>query len=657
MNELRWLQISDIHFNLTSGGCNDARDKLPDYIESIIKNIKLDFIIIAGDITYQNKGYQGVKEYLDKFQKLLKEECKNNFFIVPGNHDLKRTKVARTSIIDTYYNDEDKESIIDKRLYPTGNIDTETYTILSEAISEEFLSFYEDFKKEPYDKSKICTVKILDDLHINLIYINTCLFSYEKDNDPDKKDKLLLDTRGIKEELNKYKNNNLNVAIGHHSITCFSKECREQFINILEDGMIDLYLCGHTHNADNLSYPSEKGKASVICTGSITPDGSEIDVSLGRISLEDGQGIIHHYKWSKKEKIHNWITNLEASKNLDEHGGWSFFIEKLINNPINIVKKDIFENEFKVRKLNEEYNEKMEKFRQDLFEIHKVSLKIVSCGQNYKNRCKESEDIFYKLFRTTLFDGTQKEFFTKEDILVIYLLLHIYNIYKYCYEKKNSSVIAQLGKCVNDFTNNTKVTDICMKIIKACFDENKFNKMQHINPSRDNMEVHQKIISILVRFINKISYAKCRICNEFLNEKLYREELNEYMIAYNDSDKKIEINISLNVKNAFENIIEDKSIYRVIIDEIQNINDERMLFNSYCGSVCLIEAIDVNINFINNELGYDSTIYSINNTITSINYNLNNKYNEDNYNIFIDTYPEFKEENIKERISFVEEEG
>jgi predicted phosphodiesterase len=666
MNSVRWLHLSDIHFNLKDEQCIDARNFLPDYIESIIKqkNDKFDFIAISGDCTYQNSGYAGVPEYLYKFKQLLKDECQNNFFIVPGNHDLKRKIPSRTNLIDSFYSNNIEEGVIDKRLYTNNERDSDTFNKLSEALSSDFVKFYEDVTKYKYNCDKICEIRSLGNINqpVNLIHINTCLFSYEKDNDGDKIGKLLIDTRGIKEELNKCRNldNHLNIAIGHHELDCFYVEDREKFKQLLLRYHIDIYLCGHTHVPKNKRHKIKESETSIICAGAITADGSDINFSLGELSFEDGKGFIEHHKWKKEL----WDINHEISDELDSVAQWRYVVRKFSENPVIVKERNPLSKEIKQRfgEFNTQYFDNLEELKKELSGIHldKVD-NYCSCEDNEINRCQEGEMIFSELFRTTLFKGTQSNIFSNEDILIITILIWSYNIYKYSFVMKDSSIKGELGRIINKYTRESKLTDVCIEVLTACFNESKFNKMQYNLSPIEGMVVHPKLLAVVIRFIDRLTYRKCGLCEKMehtiTDRKNYRKSLNSYNISFNNTNKRIEITCEIDEERAFDEKIKDKTLFRNIIDEIQSINDDRVIFNSYCGHICLIDIIVVKISFINKAYGYDRTIYTINDSISSIYYNGFGDPNENYHNLFVKTYPNFDEQAVKGKIRKLKEES
>lgn len=652
MNNIRWLQMSDIHFNLTSENCDDARNKLPKFLEENYKNA-LDFIVICGDSTYRNSGYANVKDYLDKFKILLKQEASDNVFMVMGNHDIKRNIPKRTNSINGFYSSQNLSNTIDNTLYGTGKRDDAIYQDLIDANTEDFYRFYKEIVGYDYDDKNICKIIKLSprNIPVNIIMINTCLFSYEKDNEEDRKGKLLIDTRGIKEIL---KNHDLgysyNIMIGHHAIDCFETEYRNNFINMLSDYNIDLYLCGHTHNPSNKKIYIQDNSLPSICTGSLTSDGSDINVAMGSFNLKTGEGMIVHHKWLKKLNVWTKANDIEGTNGENQ---WPYISKKFMEKPFVEKIKEPLQNEIDFR------------FGENNFKIFELVQEITSfiggsgdncCGMKEFCKCSEKEQIFCSIFSTALNSNNQRNLFTKEDLLLTSVGIRTYGFYRYIYTKNDSSIKTEFGRTVNKFLNNSKLTDVLMDILRSCFDEEKFVKLPfereiENESEQEILKIQTKKISVILRFIDKIVLRDCLLNTIVVNNTKKEIKIDQRNIVYS---------CELCEESAFIKNDTNLSEYSTIIREIQKINDERMLFNSYFGHIALIDSIKIKIDFFNESaFGYRKVIDKIEETITSINYNvLENGTNDDLFNsIFYRLYPKFNEDFVLQNIKKKKEEN
>lgn len=98
---IRLLQISDIHFNETSGDDDKYAQMKCKFLEDIAdcqsKKGKIDYVLICGDIAFSGfeTQYKEANVFIEKICEIT--ECeKNNVFVVPGNHDKKRDVYSHT---------------------------------------------------------------------------------------------------------------------------------------------------------------------------------------------------------------------------------------------------------------------------------------------------------------------------------------------------------------------------------------------------------------------------------------------------------------------------------------------------------------------------------------------------------------------------------
>ncbi len=95
---VRLLHLSDIHFKAETAW--NARPILRELTYSIGKEVaagrKPDLVVITGDIAWSGKQaeYKMAREWLDKLWPMLGGLEKDRLLLVPGNHDVDRTKTT-----------------------------------------------------------------------------------------------------------------------------------------------------------------------------------------------------------------------------------------------------------------------------------------------------------------------------------------------------------------------------------------------------------------------------------------------------------------------------------------------------------------------------------------------------------------------------------
>ena len=207
---IHWLHLSDTHYGFTNYETEKVRDLTLEYIEQ--QNIRFDFIAITGDIAYKSQTYSPqTMEFLNMLRnKFLKD--RDNLFLVPGNHDLKRSQ-PRSNML--------KGILTNKRCmdYINNEMDEETYHVLLEAFkgTQEktgFFDFYREMTGHLYPEEDLHFVK--ERPGFNIIHINTCLFS-GMDNEEGKLALLQKKLRYAMKEKEIRGSDKINIAIPYRS--------------------------------------------------------------------------------------------------------------------------------------------------------------------------------------------------------------------------------------------------------------------------------------------------------------------------------------------------------------------------------------------------------------------------------------------------------
>lgn len=97
---LRWLHISDLHFNNDDMSTISLREELPQFLKS--NNLLCDYVFCTGDIRTANANSN---TFTDEAAKYLIDLCAavglttDRLFIVPENHDVDRNSDGRDGAI------------------------------------------------------------------------------------------------------------------------------------------------------------------------------------------------------------------------------------------------------------------------------------------------------------------------------------------------------------------------------------------------------------------------------------------------------------------------------------------------------------------------------------------------------------------------------
>ena len=265
------LHISDIHL---------SRPKFSDF--EFVKNAlfrdlaeqktvrKPDIICFSGDLVHAggiDDDFYMVNEHL--IEPLLKatELSQNNFFLVPGNHDIDRDEVRNNSVVeDGQFNSlssrEKVNAFVDQILI---GADTE----FNFRRLNNFFEFRDLISSAPCKRaSPFFTTHVLNvaDLSIGVACLNTAWRSTGEEG----KDygRLLLGERSLTEAARDIANCDVRVAMLHHPLSWLREFDREDCRPILMREF-DLILTGHTHRQSPEWQETPMGRAVISQGGAL----------------------------------------------------------------------------------------------------------------------------------------------------------------------------------------------------------------------------------------------------------------------------------------------------------------------------------------------------------------------------------------------------
>lgn len=310
MNQIRWIQLSDLHFGDDCEYTLTSRQELKEHIKRNLRDI--DYVFVTGDLIFaknlddpkkKSKGYAEAAAYLKDICRSLwgdadlAKNIEKRLFIVPGNHDLVQDKarsVAVNGMLDEYNAGRD------------GKIDPSHFRSLSTASDFFRKAYLELFskKKAPFNKQKVHYVKETD--KINVLHINTCIASSGKEDFG----RLIVGFDLLSKTLSSISNKKPTIAIAHHNFDCLSTEEQKKLETLLKQHNISLYLCGHAHARESnliLRYNQYQVINTFTCGTLMADDGSGPDSTVffvGEMDLDTQAGKIYSFKWDLPHKWH-----------------------------------------------------------------------------------------------------------------------------------------------------------------------------------------------------------------------------------------------------------------------------------------------------------------------------------------------------------------
>ncbi len=283
----RWVHLSDIHFAYKNYQSNRLRRKLFEKIREIVRQDKVNFLFITGDITDRNSEYDAeLLKFINELLEIIGQDEKH-IFLVPGNHDVERSDERIDKLMQI-------KDAGDKGIESVYELDNGTIDMLLSA-QQKYFDLYKSVKKEEYPTKEIHFIREVDGAKI--IHVNTswlCGMDGEERRlflGSDKLYNCLKDARLMKEDL--------NIAIGHHSFECFHKMEQEQLKGLFREYNIDFYLSGHVHEA-LINYNGHIDTHFCVCRQMRSDNYDVGGLAIGNIDTESGNNNIEFHAWNHK---------------------------------------------------------------------------------------------------------------------------------------------------------------------------------------------------------------------------------------------------------------------------------------------------------------------------------------------------------------------
>ncbi|WP_044784515.1 metallophosphoesterase family protein [Bacillus thuringiensis] len=424
--KVHFIQLSDIHFQYQNYNIMRMRDSLSEYLEQLNKENGIDFFVVTGDITHQGREYTtDVKEFLDDVLKST-NLTKKSMYIIPGNHDVNRSKQVRDFIVDNMQGKKDA----------SDELNGEMYSTLLQG-QEEFFKFYSSYLGEEYPQEELHFIKKSD--KYNVFHINTCLVSGKNGEeghllvDINKFYKVIRELRQTKDEKV------LNIAIGHHTLGCLCEADRNAMMSNFVDYNVDLYLSGHVHDPSyNVSANHGDAPFLELVSGAVMSDEYAtpgfVDVE---VNLENGQTNVRYHIWNNSAEY--WAVDNQVGRRV-RSGTLNHTVERLNKKKVpevlaelGVYKGDsleVDENEFKNFIIDLHESIASQKHTGGSFD-YKVDLEDkftnMVCSETFQinfDTYSRYFDIIEKIMSSTSYVSSDKKELITEEISDKYLLIH-----------------------------------------------------------------------------------------------------------------------------------------------------------------------------------------------------------------------------------------
>jgi len=306
---LNWLHLSDLHFRSTiSTGSQVLLDSLLEDIQrrSVIDRSleKIDLVFVTGDLSFsgQSEEYKHALEFLDKLVSVIRVR-RDRIFIVPGNHDVCRSRVVPTAskalltdrtLVDKVCKDPMSVALFQGRFVPFHDALTKGFSHL--IPDEGYLCFFRG--------------KQINGRFVSISGFNTA-WSSSEDNEYGK---LTLGETQVRAALAaRDRKASLNVALFHHPLEWMQEFDRENCAPLLRN-QFDVVLHGHAHRTSLLSLGSPSGQTTLLGAGACD-QGRELPNAYNyvRINLDSRKGTVYLREYSDLDGGH-WASDTRTIK-------------------------------------------------------------------------------------------------------------------------------------------------------------------------------------------------------------------------------------------------------------------------------------------------------------------------------------------------------
>lgn len=283
---IRWLHISDLHFNSDDMSTTMLRKELPKYLRR--NNIHCDYVFCTGDIRIGKTGL-----FPDEAADYLKELCfvvgvdTSRLFIVPGNHDINRNSPGRD------------EAIRRVKFQRTGYYDPK-YGRIEEAdlqIIHEGQKDFRDFLNKLYDSDRLSYYNNPSAPHFNIetsdfniLHVDTTITQCSGQEAHD----LIVGTKALQTACETLNPNKPTILLTHFPFTSLLQDEKKYVSEILYSYGVRLWLAGHEHD-HNLQpmkylYSVQAGELQM-------EENTHATVLIGNYDESTRHGYISAYTW------------------------------------------------------------------------------------------------------------------------------------------------------------------------------------------------------------------------------------------------------------------------------------------------------------------------------------------------------------------------
>ena len=316
---IKWLHLSDIHFNFRNYNSAILRRDFLERIRSLAESEEFTHLFLSGDVLHKNNATGGDTSKSVDFIRGLVDAMRisiENVIIVPGNHD--HDRIATNNLVKDIYGDEEH---CDEKIEALSCAQTEA---LLKAFSNYEAVYSTLFEKSYYNDYENPHTLITHN-GLTIIRLNTAWL------DVNSRDSGILRC-GRKQLFELLESNErllkqtITIAVGHHPIEDFSSDEQKHLLGLFHRFNIGIYLCGHRHKAA-IDYYKTSDVLQLTCPGGYHDGYSLGGYVCGVIDTESQFYKAEFYKWDND----NWYID-STLEGTDSKGVYYFNTLKYSHN-------------------------------------------------------------------------------------------------------------------------------------------------------------------------------------------------------------------------------------------------------------------------------------------------------------------------------------
>lgn len=285
---IRWLHISDLHFNNDDMSTDSMREELPKYLKK--NNIRCDYVFCTGDIRTANAESN---HFPDEAARFLIDLCTavgtstDRLFIVPGNHDVDRDATGRDEVIrkicfqrNGYY-DPKYGKIEEDDLKVVYSGQEEFREFLSKIYTADRMAKYANPLNPHFN---------VETENFNILHMDSTL-TYTKDQESVD---LVIGTKLLQNALKELNPDKPTVLLSHYPFTSLLQEEKKYVRELLYRKGVCLWLAGHEH--DHMVQPI--GYLDMLQAGELRmEERSNATILLGEFDEHTNVGNVTAHSW------------------------------------------------------------------------------------------------------------------------------------------------------------------------------------------------------------------------------------------------------------------------------------------------------------------------------------------------------------------------